>query len=148
MNNKGQFDVARKTIYWMMISVVIIALVFGFAIIYSSFKERVTTVDPLVKSELVISTLLYNTDCLAYKDEQGIYQRGVIDLEKFTDQTLAQCYNKSRKDINLRFKIDDKEIRTPNYYHHDYLGQERKILVYDGQEIKLKNLSIFIQKNV
>jgi hypothetical protein len=148
MNKKGQFDVARKTIFWMMISVVIIMVVFGFAIIYSSYKDKINSVDPAVKTEIGLSRILYSTDCLAYQDEKGVYHRGVIDLKKFNNETLKECYFKDTEKTQVRLVLDNQKIITPGYYYNDYSSETRKILVYDGQNKVLKELKIYVQKNV
>jgi len=93
MNKKAQFDVARKSIYWMLAGVVITMAVFAFAIILSSYQQKVTQVPPQLRAEVISLRFVNTPECFTYQDPvTGRIFPGVIDVTKFTQARMDQCY--------------------------------------------------------
>ena len=126
MNHKGQFEVARKTIYWMIIGFVIAIVVMGLALILGSFRATTTQIPEELPAQFIALRFTSLPECLAYVDlKAGLGNTGFIDLEKFTAEQLATCYRtepqRGFKTYNFRLKLEGfgKEIITDNYFHQD-----------------------------
>lgn len=152
MNKKGQFDVARKTMYWMIAGFMITIIILTFAIIMSGYRAKITTVSPELKSEIISSRFIRTPECFAYVDDDGFIHEGVIDLRKFTNEQMMKCYYTNQetgfKDYNFALRISDLEVRTNNFYTNIDHTIKKPILVYDGENIKPEIIAIAVQVNV
>ncbi len=125
MTKKGQFDLARKTIYWTIAGGVLIGVVMAFAIILTGFTGKITAIPPKLDAELVSLRFLTQEDCLASS-------QGSISFHKFTSEQLQQCYQ--NEDINgMQFQITlvqaGKTIASSKYYHAPHFKITRPVIV-------------------
>ncbi|MDP3733781.1 MAG: hypothetical protein Q8R37_01000, partial [Nanoarchaeota archaeon] len=65
---EGVEDVAWKSFSWAIFGVIITILVFVFALLIAGYKERLTTVPPELKAELISVRFTNSADCFAYQD--------------------------------------------------------------------------------
>lgn len=150
MNKKAQFGIARKSIYWMIAGVIITMIVLAFAFIISGYKEKYTTISPKLKGELLSLRFTNNSDCFAYQDEEtGRVYPGVIDRSKFNQEQLDDCYKTDektgRREINFKFKLGEKEIKT-NHFSIDHYTILRYVLVYEGGQFVPEILEIIVHE--
>ena len=124
MNKQAQvFDVARKTIFWMIAGFIITVVVLVFAYTLATYQSKLTHVPLPLRAELI--ALRFTESCFAYVGETGGVHSGIIDASKFTNETLATCYKTADKegfqDYNFRLTLlpSGREIITNNYFHHD-----------------------------
>ena len=155
MNRKAQFDIARKSVYWMMAGFVIVMVVMAFAIIIANYRNQLTHVPLELKSELVAMRFTNIPECFAYTDpiSKRVYP-GVIELSKFTKEQLFDCYHTEEeqgyKDLNFRLWLKNKgaSISTNNYYNKDDLTLIKSVMVKDGENYTKDQLFIFVQENI
>ncbi|MFC1686846.1 hypothetical protein ACFL0E_00630 [Nanoarchaeota archaeon] len=154
MNNKAQFEL-RKSLYWMVIGIVVTIVVFVFAFILASHQNRLTKIPSELKSELLSLRFVNNPDCFTYQD--SVTKRvfpGIIDLTKFTDDDLLNCYKTETKEENkdynfrLKLKVQNKEIKTNNYRNVNTYVLTKEVLVKIGEDLKKDTLEIFVQEKV
>ncbi len=161
MNRKAQFDVARKTIYWMIIGFVITMIVLGVALIFGSYRSKLTQVPDEIPAQLIALRFDSFSECFAFIDPvtidpatmQGI-QSGFIDLQKFTAEQLNLCYhteqNKGFKTYNFRLRLEKTgtEIITNNYFHNDDFELHQEVLLYDKGALRKDTLLIYVQTKI
>lgn len=156
MNKKAQFDVARKTIYWMIAGFVITLIVLGFVLVLGNFKGRVASVPPELNAEFISLRFTNIPECFAYQDhETNKVYPGIIDLTKFTDERMEEyCYktdeNNGHNDFNFGLELvqTKKKIKTNNYYQAPQFTLKRKVLVNDGKKVYEDELLIDTQIKV
>lgn len=154
MNKKGEsaFDVARKSIYWMIAGVVITMIALAVGGIMAGYLNSLTSVPPKLQAEALAYRFLHSADCLAYQDaETGRVYSNVIDVNKFTDEQLASCYTTaSRKEMNFGITVERaaKTIITNNYFKTDHFNVTRLVLVWDGMQFTKDTLEMGIQEKI
>src|SRR3989338_7928715 len=72
MNRKAQFDVARKSIYWMIIGFVITMIVLGVALIFGSYRSKLTHVPDEIPAQLIALRFDTLSECFAFVDPATI----------------------------------------------------------------------------
>ena len=153
MNKSGQFDVARKTIYWMMAGLVITIVVMAFAIMVGTYNSKLAKVSPLMQAEIISLRFTNTAECFVYYDEEAnrIYP-GIIDKEKFTLEQINSCYKteqeKGFREMNFRLILAGQEVITNNYFHHDELILKRLVYLKDGDQFTEEELTIYVQVEI
>lgn len=162
MNRKAQFEAARKTIYWMMAGVVITIVVIAFAMIMASYQSKLMEVPPRLRAELISLRFLNTPECFAYEDEiSGRIFPGVIDLSRFNEETLGECYKSgSIKNFNFQLVLDDKmpggrasgttkvALETDEWFNRVDYTLFKEVLVKKGDELKSATLKIYVQEKI
>lgn len=148
-NKQGQFEL-RKMIYWMIAGVVITMVIFAFAMIISSYKNKLTIVPPKLRVELISLRFVNAPDCFAYQDEiTGRVYPGVIDLSKFNEGRMDRCYqSKSTKNFNFQLVLDNRTLNTDEWKHKTDFTLFKNILVKEGEELKSTRLKIYVQEKI
>ena len=155
MNRKAQSEVARKSVYWMLAGVVITIVVFAFAFVLASYKGKLTQVSPNLKAELLALRFSNSAECFAYQDfNTGRVQSGIIDINKFNEQQLFDCYHtgehKGIKTFNFRLKLETsgEEITTDKYFNLDKFTIFKEVLVKKNHGLYKDRLVIYVQEKV
>lgn len=159
MNNNGQiFDVARKSIYWIIAGFLIVAVVGLVAFTLANYQGKLTRVPPQLSAEFITLRFTNLPECFAAVDKNtGMVQTGSIDTAKFNQETLNRCYSteteKGFKTFNFRFKLasSGQELMTNNYYYHDRnsLTLRKDVLAYkEGTLIGKDQLIIYVQEKI
>ncbi len=157
MNRKAQFDVARKTIYWMIAGFVIAMVVLAFALTIGNYRNRLTEIPPKIQAELIALRFTSNPDCFALTDEHtSVVSPGILDLHKFNTEKLNQCYftepAKGFKTFNFRLKLEStgEELLTNNYFHQDRddLTLFKEVLVLRDGQLVHDTLIIYVQEKI
>jgi hypothetical protein len=153
IGNKAQFSVARKMIFWMMAGVIITGVVFSFAIIVATYKNKLTQVPPSLEAELTALRFTNNPNCFAYLGPTGKIHSGTIELTKFNVEQMDKCYLTDRsegfKKLNFKLKLAglEKEVVTNNYFdfQNNDLTIFKEVLVWDGEKFNKDRLIIYVQ---
>ncbi len=155
MNRKAQFDVARKTIFWMIAGFLIAIIILAFTFTIADYRSKLTYVPPQMKAEFITLRFANIPQCFAYRDEvTGRVYSSTIDLAKFTRERLFSCYHTDPKegyqDYNFRLvlKKTNKEIFTNNYFNKDDFTQFKQVLVKDGDTFTEDTLYIYVQEYI
>ncbi|MBI2668527.1 hypothetical protein HYX14_01665 [Candidatus Woesearchaeota archaeon] len=150
MNRKSQFDVARKTIYWMIAGVVITMVVLSFAYTIAIYRNALTRVPPQLRAELI--SLRFTDNCFAWVDEQDIIHPGIVDVDIFTEENLNKCYRtekeKGFKEFNFRLQVAGKELTTNNYFNQDDFTLYKEVLVKTEMGITKDVMVIYVQEKI
>lgn len=159
MNHKAQFDVARKTIYWMIAGFVITMMVLAVALIFGSYRSKLTAVPEEIPAQLIALRFASLPECFAFIDPATVDTRtlrgidtGFLDLQKFTVEQLSQCYHTQKKpgfkNYNFRLKLEKQglEITSNDYfYNDDFYEFHQEVLVYNGGKLQKDRLIIYVQ---
>lgn len=162
MNKKAQFDVARKAIYWMIAGVVITMTVIGFALIMSSYQNKLIDIPPELKAELFVLRFLNTPECFTYQDSiTGRIFPGTIDLSKYTQERLNLCYQtekeKGFKDYNFGIQLEgyeeikdsnEKMLMTNNFFNKVDFTLYKNVLVRLRGGVIPTRMVIFVQINI
>ena len=108
--------------------------------------------------KILTAKLLYSDTCIKYKNP------GEIDLEKFNDAHLQNCYLKSNLGFKLNLtNLDDKQIKVAELLspqqetdlilptvskNFKYLSSKEYVLYYENNELKPGILNIEVIKDV
>lgn len=151
MNKKGQFEAARKTIYWLLIVVVITIVIFAFIMILGKYKAKLVYLSPKLKAKILTQRFINTVDCFAYQDTETkrVYP-GIIDWDKFSFQQLREsCYpSDDHKKIQFGFDLKNTKesfIYTSGYYNHDTFVFEYPVLLRKEGKIKPDLLRVYVQ---
>jgi len=155
MNKKAQFEIARKSIYWMIAGFMIVIIILAFAILIADYRSKLTRVPLEMNAEFISMRFTNIPECFAYMDQDtGRVYPGVIEISKFTNDQLNKCYlteeEKGYKDINfgLWLKNKDLKINTNNYYNVDKLTLVKTVFVKEGDSFTKDQLFIFVQEKI
>lgn len=155
MNRKGDFDIARKSIYWTIASFIITIVVLAFAFGLSAYKKNVTMTPPQLRAEIIVLRFTTLPECFASVDVvSGVAIAGVIDSTKFTPDVVNQCYpldtEKGFKEFNFRFVLEQggETIATNNYFNHDDFTLYKEVLVKRQGNIFKDRLIIYVQEKI
>jgi hypothetical protein len=155
MNKKAQFEIARKSIYWMIAGFMIVIIILAFAIQIAGYRSKLTRVPLEMKAEFVSMRFTNIPECLAYMDsDTGRVYPGIIEIGKFTNEQINKCYlteeEKGYKDINFGLWLKNKnlKIRTNNYYNKDDLTLIKTVFVKDGDSFTKDQLFIYVQERI
>lgn len=148
------FEVGRKSIYWMIASFIIAVLMIAFVIIIIGYQGRLLAVPGEMKAQFITLRFVTNPDCFAYEDAHGRVFPYSIDLSKFTQEQMENCYRpdleKGFNTLNFKVTIDDggKSLRTNNYYNVDQFSLGYAVMIWDGKEFTRGSVSIDVQESV
>jgi hypothetical protein len=162
-NKKGQFDVVRKSIFWLIIGVAVTMAIFAFAMILASYSNRITTIPPEFEAEVISLRFTNIPECFTYQDSitKRVYP-GIIDLEKFTQERLNDCYrtevHKGFKTLNFGIKIqgynpindygEEVLLMTNNYFNKNDFTIFKEILVLSDGKLSNGRMVIFVQNTI
>ncbi len=152
---RAQFDVARKTIYWMIAGIVITLVVIAFAFTLGSYRNKLTQVAPELRAELLSLRIVHNPYCFVWIDKFGVVHEGIIDLTKFTSAQMDLCYAPEKErgfqDFNFRLRLEQRgvEVMSNNYFHKDDFTLFKEVLVRDSQGVVIKDrLIIYVEEKI
>jgi hypothetical protein len=153
MNKKAQFDTARKTIYWMIAGLIISIVVIAFAMVIGTYKNKLTQIPSEVKAEFITLRFVNTPGCFAYNISQRVLP-GTIDLDKFNEETLYNCYRtgdaEGIKTFNFRLQLEStgQEIMTDKYFHMDDFTIFKEVLVKKQNGLSKDRLIIYVQERI
>ncbi len=155
MNTKAQFDLARKTIEWMVLGFVASIVILYVAYSIASYQDTLTQIPGEVRAEFISLRFTNIPECFAVVDPHtNSVMTGTIDLSKFDSVVLNRCYKTDEsqgfKTFNFRLKLvkAGKEIITNNYSHHDSFVLEKEVLVKQGDVFHKDVLQIYVQETI
>jgi hypothetical protein len=157
INKKGEANDANipaVVMYYMFASLIIVVLIFGFASILIGWQNQVAGFPSELKAETIALRFTQNSDCFAYSGESGNVYPGIIDLEKFTEERINECYSTGEDGgdyFQFELYLPDFELRilSDNKYKNliDYTF-EKQILVYHEGKFVPTNLFIYVQEKI
>ncbi len=123
INKRGNLDIARKTIFWLVLIMMVTGMTFAFAALLSMIESSTVLVPRELKGELISLRFSNSPDCFAFQDENnGRIYPGIIDFNKFNDNQLNfNCYNldsgTAARQYNFKITLQDlgNSIQTKMY---------------------------------
>ncbi len=119
MAEMEEYELGRKTIFYIIVAIVLIATAFALVVIINVFKESAVETPVELYTNVYLQRFL---GCLAYQDPlTGRIYPGIIDRAKFTDETLNRCYvpnENSVQEFRLELVVDNQPlevIETENF---------------------------------
>jgi hypothetical protein len=162
MNKRGvwkEIETMKVVFYAFMVVLVSFFLILGF-----SFS--VPKVKPFQIEKGIVYSRLFSTDCLGYRDSEGMIRKGIIEFENLDGVVLERCMgNLDEKEIGLRLTLRSFEkedvlkvvelnkemvsnrvyctIKNPGYGYICDVGRAY-VLYYDNDELKQGLLDILV----
>ena len=166
MNKKGAFNLATKTIYWMIAAFVISMLIVAFVLLVTGYLGKLTYVSPILKGGLISLKFVNNADCFAYQDpvSERVFP-GTIDLTKFTSERMDECYRTGKdkdspdykpsedfgyRDFNFQLQLlnTNRNVETNNFFTAGQVFYDQEVLVKDGDTIIKDTLRVIVQETI
>ena len=156
MNKKGQiFEFTQKTIFWMMAGVIITAIVFTFAFMIANYKDKLMDVSLQLRAETIALRFTNIPECFAYQDpETGRVYPKVIDLSKFNDEQMVQCYftdpEREYRDYHFGLTLENERlfVSTNKYVVVENFVIYKNVFVKDEGGLREDRLKISVQKEI
>ncbi len=157
INKKGQFDVARKSISWMIMGSILTMAVLALVVVLSIFQSTIFSVPGELSASIVSQRFVNTPECFTYQDP--ITERihpGIIDINKFTQARMDDCYrtenDKGYESMNFGIYLEGFEsetvLRSNNFFNNvDYTLYE-SVLVLSGTELVPTRLVIYVQEKI
>jgi len=136
------YATAKKYIFWTIFSIVLLTAVFSFVSLINRIKTNLATFPDELKEEIIAYRFLFS----CFGDELG-----VIDLKRFTNETLNQCYpTESTKDFNFALKLSKakRQIVGKNFYWSEDRTITLPVIVKDNNKEYVDNLIIYIRRPI
>jgi hypothetical protein len=162
MDKRGDgFEIARKSIYWMIAGVVITVIVLLFAMILSSYQGNLVQIPQELRAEIISLRFMNTPECFTYQDP--LTNRtfpGVIDINKFTKERLDQCYRTEKvqgfKDYNFGLRLEgypidedpEKLLETNNFFNKVDFTLTKNVLVRSGTGVTPTKMIIYVQRKI
>tara|TARA_Y100000310_G_C20615762_1_gene780524 strand:+ start:818 stop:1297 length:480 start_codon:yes stop_codon:yes gene_type:complete len=159
MNKKGEgYNVATKTISWMIMGGILTMAVLALAIILSVYQSAAFSVPGELRANAISQRFVNTPECFTYQDsETGRVYPGVIEIEKFTQARMDNCYRTEESmdgydEINFGVFLEGFEgqvvLESNNYKNKvDYTFYEN-VLVKSGEEYVPTRMVIYVQENI
>ena len=137
--------------------------VFAFAIILSSYQQKVTQVPPQLRAEVISLRFVNTPECFTYQDPvTGRIFPGVIDVTKFTQARMDQCYRTQNeqgfKEFNFGLALEgytplnaqgqEQPLHTNNFFNQVDFTLYKPVLVRAGSEITTSRMIIYVQTKI
>lgn len=162
MDKQGIFDVVTKSIFWMIAGIVITVAILAFALIMSSYQNKLVEIPPELKAELLALRFLNTPECFTYQDSlTGRIFPGVIDLNKFTQERLDGCYRTEKeqgyKDYNFGIELEGygptkegagKILMTNNFFNKVDFTLYKEVFIRLGGEVMPTRMIIYVQTKI
>lgn len=156
INKKAQFDFTRKSIYWMIAGFILTIVVIAYVFVLAGYNSKLTYVDPKLRAEFLSLRFINNPDCFAYQDkETKITSSGIIDITKFTEQQLYNCYHTEKEqgynDFNFKLVLENQqqEVITNNYFNKNDFTLYKEVVVRGKNTVLTKDrMIIYVQVNL
>jgi len=152
---KGEsaFEVAETSIFYIVILPIIALIVIAFVFFLNSYANKLAAVPDEIKAEIISLRFTNIPECFAYQDlETGRVYSGTIDLEKFNEEQMNECYftdeDIGHEDFNFRLQLASRApefIKTNGYFNLDHFTLNKKVIVKDGDKFVVDTLLIFVQ---
>ena len=131
--------------------IVITLIIFLLAMQVGKFQNSLTKVPPQLQADFISLRFINSPACFAYQNEEKTHP-GIIDLEKFNEKKLQECYPvNSKKEYNfgLKLKKEGKELKTKKYYlnNRDFT-LIKSVLVKKGDKLIPDLLEIAVQVKI
>ncbi len=157
MNKKAQFDVARKSISWMIMGSLLTIAVLILAIVLSIYQSTIFSIPGELEAQTISMRFVNTPECFAYQDSvtERIYP-GIIDINKFTQDRMDDCYrtetDEGYEQINFGIFLEGFEgeevLMSNNYFNNVDFTIYESVLVLSGEELVPTRLVIYVQENI
>ena len=109
LSRKGQYTLGHKWIYFIVAIFLLTAMFLGLRSLFITHQVgSIQCLDDIV-DEVIVGKILYSPSCMTYYDpELNRAFPGTINMDKFTNETLEQCFTYIIKPVKLT--IGDKSI--------------------------------------
>lgn len=150
INKKAQIA-GRKMIFYIVFA--FIAAITFLLIVYmvSSDKSDISVIYPGLEDYLLTQRFLLSQECFAYQDDSGRTYPWTIDIRKFTQNNLDECYTADKTNVKafrltLSYGASKTTLSTKNWEGFLKKAETKKVEVYDqGRKTGTGELFIEIQ---
>lgn len=163
MGEEDIFDLTRKQIYWGIAAfmVLVAALILMF-VLFPQYKNSLVEVPQELRAELISLRFVNTPECFTYQDPvAGRIFAGIIDLQKFTQERMGNCYRtepeKGFKDFNFALELEGytpvidgekKLLMSNNFFNKVDFTLYKQVLVRNGNKFEPTRLVIHVQTRI
>ncbi len=155
MNKKAQQEIAVKSLFFPLIIFVIIIVIMAFFWMIANYTGKLAEIPPELKAELISLRFTNTPECFAYENvEVGRVYPGIIDLDKFNQEQLNNCYltesERGYTDYNFGITLKEQNINllTNNYFNTVSFTIYKDVIVRDGNHLFKDQLIIYVQEKI
>ncbi len=146
---KGDIS-GRKMIFYIVFAVV--ATITFLLIVYmvSTDKSKIAVIQPGLEDYLLMQRFLLSPNCFVYQDDSGRAHPWTIDIEKFNQNSLNQCYDAENTKakafrLTISYGTFKSTLITKNWEGFIKKAETKHVYVNDKGQIKQGELFIEVQ---
>tara|TARA_Y100000310_G_C20307701_1_gene634734 strand:+ start:91 stop:639 length:549 start_codon:yes stop_codon:yes gene_type:complete len=161
-NKKAQFEVAEKSIFWLLAGVLVTIMLLVFTMLVANYRSQITRLPAQLEAESIALRFVNTPECFTYQDSvTGRVYPGTIDVSKYLQSRLDSCYRtepeKGFKDYNFGivlegFNIDENGteelLRTNNFFNKVDFTLYKNVLVKSGNSNTPTRMIIYVQRKI
>ena len=147
-SKKGQIH-GRKMIFYLIFFGFFLTIYLGLVVYFAQSEWAEKSNIPVgLENYLLAQRFLDSQLCFTFQDDNDRVYPWVIDLKKFNQENLNECYNAKSRDVKayrltLDYNNEKKIISTKNWEGFLKSAQTKRVFVYDDE--KLKEADIFVE---
>jgi len=146
---RGEGDIsARKIIFYIIFGFFLTLTILTIVFIVPKKNAEIAQIPIGLENYLLTQRFLNSPICFAYQDEvTGHIKQKVIDIKKFTQDNLRNCYDARNDDIRayrfvLEYKNKNIELRTDNFRGYPGEYTTETVFVIDSNNLIQSKLLI------
>ena len=141
-------------IFWTIFAVLVTVMILVFFGLIASYRSQITMIVPELEAETIALRFTNTADCFTYQDPiTGRIYPGVIDLNKYTQESLDSCYktDAERGEYNFGllirgFQREEDLLITNNFFNNVDFTIYKDVLVRQGTENIPAKMEIFVER--
>jgi len=152
-SKKGSgFLLGKKPIYFIIVAFFLFIVFILFSYLILGNISSTITFPENIETTVLINRFLNSPECFAYQDEEtGRIYTGIIDLDKFSNENLNECYSAdeySPRAFMMDLNNDDyqKSVLTSNWKTKKINRISQYVIIYDKGNFYGETLLIAVQE--
>lgn len=155
LRNKKGAEFMTDWPFWLLYIIAVGVIASSLATISVVFIKKSASIPEGLEEATILPRFHGSEDCFAYKDDLGKVHPGKIDLKKFTQEKMQECFPQSDVKYAFHITLESRDanvgkaiLKTDNWVESpQYKENVEKVLVLKEDKIYKANLIIKV-KNV
>ncbi|MBW2993442.1 hypothetical protein KY317_02615 [Candidatus Woesearchaeota archaeon] len=152
MDKKAQSILGEKMLFFVIMGIVFAVMAIALVYFIGSFNSNLLKISPKINDAIFTYRFLNNPECFAYQDGlTGRTDIGLIDLGRFTDKQLDECYDSELStDSHFLIKLENsgRSVKTKGWLNVVHDTVIKKVRVLDNNKISDDLMFVYVQRKI